>query len=183
MIRRPPRSTLFPYTTLFRSLRHLEAVAAADGRGRLGVAQVVDAAAVVPLQEEDVAEAARGDEGGLRPAPLQDGVGGDGRAVHEVRHGGGGYAGHAEGLEGADVRAARRAGDLGDLDPPVLQRDQIGEGAADFDPYPHAQSCPPPLSGGRLAGASRGTTGSAGSPGRGAGAAAWARQAAGRRAL
>src|SRR2546426_11154589 len=24
MIRRPPRSTLFPYTTLFRSLRHLE---------------------------------------------------------------------------------------------------------------------------------------------------------------
>src|SRR2546427_6958882 len=24
MIRRPPRSTLFPYTTLFRSFRHLE---------------------------------------------------------------------------------------------------------------------------------------------------------------
>src|SRR3712207_7625279 len=31
MIRRPPRSTLFPYTTLFRSLRAAaEAVAAAD---------------------------------------------------------------------------------------------------------------------------------------------------------
>src|SRR3712207_7858697 len=29
MIRRPPRSTLFPYTTLFRSDRHV-------GRGRLG---------------------------------------------------------------------------------------------------------------------------------------------------
>src|SRR5438270_8722190 len=27
MIRRPPRSTLFPYTTLFRSHRHLDAVA------------------------------------------------------------------------------------------------------------------------------------------------------------
>src|SRR2546430_10870966 len=26
MIRRPPRSTLFPYTTLFRSLHYLEAV-------------------------------------------------------------------------------------------------------------------------------------------------------------
>src|SRR5256885_11179558 len=25
MIRRPPRSTLFPYTTLFRSVRHFEA--------------------------------------------------------------------------------------------------------------------------------------------------------------
>src|SRR2546429_7836948 len=31
MIRRPPRSTLFPYTTLFRSQRH---GAAADGRAR-----------------------------------------------------------------------------------------------------------------------------------------------------
>src|SRR5260370_24499564 len=30
MIRRPPRSTLFPYTTLFRSLRAL--VASSDGR-------------------------------------------------------------------------------------------------------------------------------------------------------
>src|SRR3712207_6868923 len=29
MIRRPPRSTLFPYTTLFRSIRH-------DARGQLG---------------------------------------------------------------------------------------------------------------------------------------------------
>src|SRR2546430_12515637 len=29
MIRRPPRSTLFPYTTLFRSLKNLDA----DGKG------------------------------------------------------------------------------------------------------------------------------------------------------
>src|SRR3712207_7660988 len=28
MIRRPPRSTLFPYTTLFRSLMHADALAA-----------------------------------------------------------------------------------------------------------------------------------------------------------
>src|SRR5438876_4378738 len=32
MIRRPPRSTLFPYTTLFRSLRVGLAAAEADGR-------------------------------------------------------------------------------------------------------------------------------------------------------
>src|SRR3712207_7934654 len=36
MIRRPPRSTLFPYTTLFRShrerARHLEPLGAADGQ-------------------------------------------------------------------------------------------------------------------------------------------------------
>src|SRR3712207_8083420 len=32
MIRRPPRSTLFPYTTLFRSLVDLERLRAADAR-------------------------------------------------------------------------------------------------------------------------------------------------------
>src|SRR3712207_8073435 len=45
MIRRPPRSTLFPYTTLFRSLhRHQSALAAVQGQqpscgigGQLGV--------------------------------------------------------------------------------------------------------------------------------------------------
>src|SRR5690348_18076254 len=31
MIRRPPRSTLFPYTTLFRSVHEIEVAAAADG--------------------------------------------------------------------------------------------------------------------------------------------------------
>src|SRR2546422_6695073 len=35
MIRRPPRSTLFPYTTLFRSEpRHIEVQILADERGR-----------------------------------------------------------------------------------------------------------------------------------------------------
>src|SRR5256885_11144788 len=37
MIRRPPRSTLFPYTTLFRSLGELER--ADGGRGAGGVAE------------------------------------------------------------------------------------------------------------------------------------------------
>src|SRR3712207_7056583 len=59
MIRRPPRSTLFPYTTLFRS------VVGDDGVGRvedpLGGAVVLlqddDArAGEVPLEVEDVAE-------------------------------------------------------------------------------------------------------------------------------
>src|SRR3712207_8738112 len=38
MIRRPPRSTLFPYTTLFRSLRH-RAGGAVRARGRAAVAR------------------------------------------------------------------------------------------------------------------------------------------------
>src|SRR2546429_5313854 len=36
MIRRPPRSTLFPYTTLFRSTRHTPAAAAAPSEAGLG---------------------------------------------------------------------------------------------------------------------------------------------------
>src|SRR5258705_7758336 len=34
MIRRPPRSTLFPYTTLFRSVRHVRERARGRGGGR-----------------------------------------------------------------------------------------------------------------------------------------------------
>src|SRR3712207_7394888 len=35
MIRRPPRSTLFPYTTLFRSSRRARLVVAGERRGRI----------------------------------------------------------------------------------------------------------------------------------------------------
>src|SRR5258707_11754567 len=35
MIRRPPRSTLFPYTTLFRSIEHLQHDQRSETRGRL----------------------------------------------------------------------------------------------------------------------------------------------------
>src|SRR5947209_10559092 len=42
MIRRPPRSTLFPYTTLFRSLRLvIEGQIEGDGRGRVETADVL----------------------------------------------------------------------------------------------------------------------------------------------
>src|SRR5438034_6900985 len=44
MIRRPPRSTLFPYTTLFRSVRgsvhHADRAAAAAGRRRNAAQQI-----------------------------------------------------------------------------------------------------------------------------------------------
>src|SRR5260370_27378270 len=55
MIRRPPRSTLFPYTTLFRSLRDALTAAAAGRAARitalgdeyLPLAHIVDEAAIV----------------------------------------------------------------------------------------------------------------------------------------
>src|SRR5256885_13381251 len=44
MIRRPPRSTLFPYTTLFRSVEvHQRAAAGAGVDGRVGLQKVLDA--------------------------------------------------------------------------------------------------------------------------------------------
>src|SRR3989442_10854612 len=47
MIRRPPRSTLFPYTTLFRSFR-----ANIHGFKQLGVERIVSVSAVGALKEE-----------------------------------------------------------------------------------------------------------------------------------
>src|SRR2546428_4783631 len=41
MIRRPPRSTLFPYTTLFRSFGHVQVLLPLGG-GELGEAEVDD---------------------------------------------------------------------------------------------------------------------------------------------
>src|SRR5258707_5575934 len=56
MIRRPPRSTLFPYTTLFRSLRYGRRCLAqrAEARARLGGLFLADDAAhlVVARQAE-----------------------------------------------------------------------------------------------------------------------------------
>src|SRR5437667_4604030 len=40
MIRRPPRSTLFPYTTLFRSVEGVQFVGAVDGNEGDGLADV-----------------------------------------------------------------------------------------------------------------------------------------------
>src|SRR2546430_17636214 len=53
MIRRPPRSTLFPYTTLFRSLRSdVDDVAEAKAKGR-GITRLTNQAAIDMLQPGD----------------------------------------------------------------------------------------------------------------------------------
>src|SRR2546425_13332166 len=75
MIRRPPRSTLFPYTTLFRS--YLEAPQVREPRGRRGPA-VVD-----PALRRLSGKAEPADEHGLesRPHELPHERGGRGEAA------------------------------------------------------------------------------------------------------
>src|SRR3712207_7869334 len=66
MIRRPPRSTLFPYTTLFRSLpdatvvlrgQVVRPITRSDAQGRVkrikGVARVINQIEVLPLSPQD----------------------------------------------------------------------------------------------------------------------------------
>src|SRR3712207_8192620 len=65
MIRRPPRSTLFPYTTLFRSARHRPQHRPVRRPAEL------DASAVVPARGSAAVRARRG-QGGLTGAPTED---------------------------------------------------------------------------------------------------------------
>src|SRR5256886_6604250 len=55
MIRRPPRSTLFPYTTLFRSLKSL--MQDTLGAACLAQAGIFDAAEIARLQSEHLSGA------------------------------------------------------------------------------------------------------------------------------
>src|SRR2546428_13302718 len=57
MIRRPPRSTLFPYTTLFRSLEVFAVTLGVEVELRLAVALVAVPADEVRMAVSDVAEA------------------------------------------------------------------------------------------------------------------------------
>src|SRR3989449_5615172 len=52
MIRRPPRSTLFPYTTLFRSLSHLLAVWRRDRQEGESLLAFIDRTGKAKLKEE-----------------------------------------------------------------------------------------------------------------------------------
>src|SRR3712207_7504186 len=67
MIRRPPRSTLFPYTTLFRSRADPAGDRAAAVPDRLGARQVPAIGAVAPaVTHLDLVAAARGDRKSTR---------------------------------------------------------------------------------------------------------------------
>src|SRR3712207_7455603 len=65
MIRRPPRSTLFPYTTLFRSAGQmvLRALEAANALALEGIScEVIDPRTIMPLDMAAIAESVRRSE-------------------------------------------------------------------------------------------------------------------------
>src|SRR5687767_10671349 len=109
MIRRPPRSTLFPYTTLFRSgpLEHLGHVGARDENERGRVADIVGIRALSGEQGIDcrgllqregarplLSRSAGGASGRLRSRALRE----DGRKTGSVRERHVLRAVHSEGL-------------------------------------------------------------------------------------
>ena len=118
------------------AFRDLERVAARDHRFRLAVVDVVDGAPALALQGEDVAEPLGGEERDPGALALQHRVGRDGRAVHQIAGRVERETGLIERRDRAAVRRRRRARHLGDAHPTGLERDEVGERAADFDSHP-----------------------------------------------
>src|SRR2546426_1088810 len=105
MIRRPPRSTLFPYTTLFRSQAHLHL-------GRAGAGGVALAQGGVVNPGDGVGGGGRGAEGDGGRAARARGA----RAERAARGGeaaAGGAAAEAHRAEGRGLRAAIGVRDRG----------------------------------------------------------------------
>lgn len=114
----------------------LEAIAPSHRWRGLGIAQIINVAAVMALQEQDVAEAPRGHEGNAGALALQDRVGGDGRAMHQVGDLARRDASGPQRRERPHIRPRRGAGDLGDPHLIIIDRHQVGE-HAHFDADPH----------------------------------------------
>src|SRR2546422_7564630 len=94
MIRRPPRSTLFPYTTLFRSQDRLEASVAALFRGAARRVALDEEQLAQPRVAEGAVGQLAGEQAALEAAPL----------AHQLARLAGGLAG---------ARGAERFGDDG----------------------------------------------------------------------
>src|SRR2546429_8372347 len=74
MIRRPPRSTLFPYTTLFRS-HEMDALPELDGKRKHTIEAVVDRTRIRADSGQRLAESLQTAlrlSGGLAPLPVPD---------------------------------------------------------------------------------------------------------------
>src|SRR2546422_11344733 len=97
MIRRPPRSTLFPYTTLFRSLAQDTVVAPLGADARHVAADEVGRPSARSLLTSNTP----GSSGGINVASLSRSVGGGGGGAGGGGNGGGGVSGRGTGAGGS----------------------------------------------------------------------------------
>ena len=122
-----------------RALAHFEPHVAVGDRREIAP-QAPGAAPVAPAHLQHVAEAARRDDADLRPAPLQQRVGADGRAVHDrsLRR----AADRAQAVEEALRLVAAPRRHLGGRERARrgIEAEQVGERAADIDPDDHAHA-------------------------------------------
>src|SRR2546428_12268024 len=103
MIRRPPRSTLFPYTTLFRSRRGEAAAWGAEGAAARGQARHTEGHRAAGAGGERRHRHRVVDRGGAGAGPAGRGAG---RAAGQGGGGGGGRSGERRGGEGGRARGA-----------------------------------------------------------------------------
>jgi hypothetical protein len=90
---------------------------------------------------DDIAKAARRDHAGLRQPPLQHGVGGRRRAVHDKVdpvHRKAGFGQRGDHPDGLVFRGGRRLGDVHLATVAPVDQDQVRESAADIDAGDHA---------------------------------------------
>ena len=92
----------------------------------------------MPLQQQQVAEAFGDEERDRRALALQDRVDGNRGAVNQILYLLHGKLGGVQGRERAFVGRRGDARNFGDPHLVPFDRDQVGERAADFYPYPHA---------------------------------------------
>ena len=115
------------------ALGNFEGVRAPDDRFRLGVEQIVDLPAIVPLQQQNVAEPLGDQKRDGRALAFQHGVQRNRRTVRQIADGVDWQGGGVDGGQRAFIGSRRCAGHLGNTDGAVVDGDQIGEGAADLD--------------------------------------------------
>ncbi len=118
-------------------LGDLKAILPPNGRHRLCITQVINVAAIVTLEKQDIPEPTCRHECNPGAFALQDGVRRDRRAVNEIGNDGGIETGCLERSKGTLVWIGRRARHLDDFDATPVHRDKIGESTPDFYTNPH----------------------------------------------
>ncbi|MNO52701.1 hypothetical protein D3C76_431270 [compost metagenome] len=117
---------------IVQALGHFKAQLARHEGRRLAVVRVEDIGGVAARDFQHIAKSTRGDQGGLHPLALGQGVDHHRRAVGEESDVGIGDAALGHGIEQALLEVRRRGIGLDGTHHAILQIDQVGKGATDI---------------------------------------------------